>query len=86
MINKAYGTLKMKESMPTKYYPIRLTDLPRKKRKEQHTHTNQGLMIKLFTPYELFVDSVNLIENLLDSIIGNIFKSNFTTDLCFLPN
>ena len=72
----------MKESMPTEYYPRRLTDLPRKKRKDQHTHTNQGLMIKLFTPYELFVSSVNLIENHPDSMIGNIFKSNFTTDLC----
>ena len=76
----------MKESMPTEYYPRRLTDLLRKKRKDQHTHTNQGLMIKLFTPYELFVGSVNLIENLPESMIGNIFKSNFTTDLCFLPN
>ena len=53
--------------MPTEYYPKRLTDLPRKKRKDQHTHTNQGLMIKLFTPYELFVGSVNLMENLPDS-------------------
>ena len=73
----------MKESMPTEYYPKRLIDLPRKKRKDQNTHTNQGLMIKLFTPYELFVSSVNLIENLPDSMIGNIFKSNFTTNLCF---
>ena len=72
--------------MPTEYYPRRLIDLPRKKRKDQHTHKNQGLMIKLFTPYELFVGSVNLIENLPDSMIGNIFRSDFTTDLCFLPN
>ena len=76
----------MKGSMPTEYYPKRLTDLPRKKRKDQHTHKNQDLMIKLFTPYELFAGSVNLIENFLESMIGNIFKSNFTTDLCFLPN
>ena len=76
----------MKESMPTKYYPRRLTNMPKEKRKDQHTHKNQGLMIKLFTPYELFVGSVNLIENLPESMIGNIFKSNFTTDLCFLLN
>ena len=76
----------MKESMPTEYYPRRLTNLPRKKRKGQHTHTNQGLMIKLFITDELFVCSVNLIENLPNSMITNIFKSNFTTDLCFLPN
>ena len=76
----------MKESIPIEYYPKRLTDLPRRMRKDQHTHTNQGLMIKLFTPDELFVGSENSIENLLDSMIGNIFKSNFTTDLCFLPN
>ena len=44
--------------MPTEYYPRRLTDLPRKKRKDQHTHTNQCLMI---------VGAVNLIENLPDS-------------------
>ena len=37
----------MKESMPTEYYPIRLTDLPKKKSKDQHTHKNQDLMIKL---------------------------------------
>ena len=74
--------------MPTKYYPIRLTNLPRKKRKDRHTHThtNQGLMIKLFTPYDLFVGSMNLIENLPDSMIGNIFIINFTTDLCFMPD
>ena len=76
----------MKESMPTNYYPRRLTNMPKEKRKDQHTHTNQGLMIKLFTPYDLFVGSVNLIENLPESMIGNIFKSNFTTDLCFLLN
>ena len=76
----------MKESMPTKYYPRRLTDLPRKKRKDQHTHANQGLMIKLFTPYELFVSSVNLIENLPESMTGKIFRSNFKTDFYFLPN
>ena len=76
----------MKERMPTKYYPRRLTNLPRKKRKDQHTHKNQGLKIKLFTPYELFVGSVNLIENLLEFMIGNIFKSNFITNLCFLSN
>ena len=57
----------MKESMSTEYYPRRLTDLPRKKRKDQHTHTNKGLMIKLFKPYELFVGSVNLMENLPNS-------------------
>ena len=49
------------------YYPKRLTNLLRKKREDQHTLTNQGLMIKLFTPYELFVGSVNLVENLSDS-------------------
>ena len=76
----------MKESMPTEYYPRRLTDLPRKKRKDHHIHTNQGLMIKFFTPYELFFGSMNLIENLPESMIRNIFKSNFTIDLCFLPN
>ena len=54
--------------MPTEYYPKRLTNLPKEKMKDQHTHKNQGLMIKLFTPYELFVLSVNLIENLLESI------------------
>ena len=54
--------------------------------KDQHTHTNQGLMIKLFTPYELFVGSMDIIEILPDSMIGNIFKSNFTTALCFLLN
>ena len=43
-------------------------------------------MIKLFTPYELVVGSVNLIENLPKSMIGNIFKSNFTIDVCFMPN
>ena len=57
----------MKESMPTEYYPRKLTDMLRKKWKDQHTHTNQGLMIKLFTPYELFVGSVNLMKNLPDS-------------------
>ena len=80
----------MKESMPTKYYPRRLTNLSRKKKKERPAYKkkikNQGLMIKLFTPYELFVGSVNLSENFPESLIGNIFKSNFTTDLCFLPN
>ena len=76
----------MKENMPAEYYPRRLTDLPRKKRKYQHTHTNQGLMIKFFTPYELFVGSMNLIENLHDSMIGNILKGKFTTDLCYLLN
>ena len=75
----------MKESMPIEYYPKRLTDLPRR-RKDQHKKKKKGLMIKLFTPDELFVGSVNSIENLLDSMIGNIFKSNFTTDLFFLPN
>ena len=50
MINKHMRFKKMKESMPTKYYPRRLTDLLRKKRKDQHIHTNQGLMIKLLTP------------------------------------
>ena len=74
----------MKESMPTEYYPRKVTDLPRKRGKT-NTHTNHDLMIKLFTPYELFVGSVNLIENLPEST-GNIFKSNFTTDLCFLSN
>ena len=69
----------MKEPMPTEYYSRRVTDLPRKKGKT-NTHKNQDLMIKLFTPYELFVGSVNLIENLPESMIGNIFKSNFTTD------
>ena len=67
MVNEHMGLLKLKRSMPTEYYPRRLTNLPRKKRKDWHTHTNQGLMIKLFTPYELFVGLVNLIENLLDS-------------------
>ena len=43
-------------------------------------------MIKLFTPYELFVGSVNLIEILPESMIGDIFKNNFIIDLCFLPN
>ena len=57
----------MKVSMPTEYCPRRLTNLPRKKRKDQHAHTNQGLMIKLFTPNELFVGSANLMENLPDS-------------------
>ena len=57
----------MKESMPTEYYPRRLTDLPRKKKGKTNTHTNQGLMIKLFIPYELFVGLVNLMENLPDS-------------------
>ena len=69
MINKHMGLLKLKRSMPTEYYPKRLTNLPRKKRKDQHTHINHGLMIKLFTPYELFVGSVNLIENIPDSIL-----------------
>ena len=76
----------MKESMPIEYYPRRLTNLPRKKRKYQHTHKNKGLKIKLFAPYELFVSSVNLIENLPDFMIENIFRSNFPTVLCFLPN
>ena len=52
----------------------------KEKGKDQHIHTNQDLMIKLFTSHELFVGSVNLIENLSESMIGNIFKSNFTTD------
>ena len=75
----------MKESMPTEYYPRKLTNLPKEKRKDQHTHKNQDLMIKLFTPYELFVRLVNIIENILESMIGNIFKSNFKADLWFLP-
>ena len=37
----------MKESMPTEYYPRRLVDLSKKKSKDQHTHKNQDLMIKL---------------------------------------
>ena len=53
--------------MLTEYYPRRLTNLLRKKREDRHTLTNQGLMIKLFTSYELFVGLVNLIENLPDS-------------------
>ena len=75
----------MKESMPTEYYSRRLTNLPRKRGKT-NTHKNHDLMIKFFTPYELFVGSVNLIENLPESMIENIFKSNFATNLCFLPN
>ena len=38
---QAYETLKMKESMPTEYYLIRLTDLPKKKSKDLHKHKNQ---------------------------------------------
>ena len=41
MIKKTYGTFKIKESMPTEYYPKRLTNLPNKKSKDQHTHINQ---------------------------------------------
>ena len=49
----------MKESMPTEYYPKRVTDLVRK-RENTNIHTNKDLM-KLLTRYELFVGLVNLI-------------------------
>ena len=38
---QSYGTVKIKESMPTEYYPRRLTDLPKKKSKDQRIHKNQ---------------------------------------------
>ena len=78
--------------MLTEYYPRRLIDLPMKKSKDQHTHKNQDLIIKLLHPmnyvlvYELCVGLVDLIENLPDSMIGYIFRNNFATGLCFLPN
>ena len=56
----------MKERRPTEYYPKRLTNLPRKRVKTS-THSQIRIMIKLFTPIELFVYLVNLIENLPDS-------------------
>ena len=51
--------------MLSKYYPRRLTNLPRKKREGHHTLTNQSSIIELFTPWKLFVCLVNLIESLL---------------------
>ena len=51
--------------MLTEYYPRRLTDLP--KRVKTITQSLIIIIIKLFTPIELFVYSVNLIENLPDS-------------------
>ena len=56
----------MKESMPTEYYLQRVNDLPRKRSKTNTHKKNQDLMFKLFTPYELFVGSVNLLKIFLN--------------------
>ena len=52
--------------MISECYSKRLTNLPRKKREDHHTLTNQGWIIELFPLVTLISCLVNLIENLPD--------------------